>query len=256
MDRGRSAGMVREDRAAGLPSVPGDPGRRHDEHRRGRPDRRHRRGRASDEALWMHVDGAYGGFFQLTDRGRERFRRDRAAPTASRSIPHKGLFLPYGTGASGRAGRRGAPRRAPRGRRLPPGPGADGRRCRTTTSTRPSSRASIRGLRVWLPLAAAWRGRVPRGARREARPDRRLAIGRSVPIPTWRSVGSAAHRRRRSASRALTTGRTAAVAGRGSTRPSACSCRARMIRDEYWSVPASCRTARTPIVWTSVPRSQ
>src|SRR5439155_10084855 len=29
---------------------------------------------AAAEGLWMHVDAAYGGFFQLTDRGRERFR--------------------------------------------------------------------------------------------------------------------------------------------------------------------------------------
>ena len=28
---------------------------------------------ADAEGLWMHVDGAYGGFFQLTDRGRAWF---------------------------------------------------------------------------------------------------------------------------------------------------------------------------------------
>jgi len=27
---------------------------------------------ANDEGLWYHVDAAYGGFFQLTKRGRER----------------------------------------------------------------------------------------------------------------------------------------------------------------------------------------
>ncbi|MEA2557332.1 MAG: hypothetical protein QOG88_870 [Actinomycetota bacterium] len=53
---------------------------------------------AAEQGLWLHVDGAYGGFFQLTERGRERF----AGVTRADSItldPHKGLFLPYGTGA-------------------------------------------------------------------------------------------------------------------------------------------------------------
>jgi aromatic-L-amino-acid decarboxylase len=52
---------------------------------------------AEREGLWFHVDAAYGGFFQLTERGRARF----AGATRADSItldPHKGLFLPYGTG--------------------------------------------------------------------------------------------------------------------------------------------------------------
>src|SRR5205814_2859091 len=28
---------------------------------------------AGEEGLWVHVDGAYGGFFQLTERGRQMF---------------------------------------------------------------------------------------------------------------------------------------------------------------------------------------
>jgi aromatic-L-amino-acid decarboxylase len=52
---------------------------------------------AEAEALWMHVDGAYGGFFQLTGRGRERFRGIERADSVTVD-PHKGLFLPYGTG--------------------------------------------------------------------------------------------------------------------------------------------------------------
>ncbi len=53
---------------------------------------------ARDEGLWLHVDGAYGGFFQLTDRGRERFRGIERADSITLD-PHKGMFLPYGTGA-------------------------------------------------------------------------------------------------------------------------------------------------------------
>jgi aromatic-L-amino-acid decarboxylase len=53
---------------------------------------------AADQGLWLHVDGAYGGFFQLTDRGRERFRGIERADSITLD-PHKGMFLPYGTGA-------------------------------------------------------------------------------------------------------------------------------------------------------------
>jgi aromatic-L-amino-acid decarboxylase len=52
---------------------------------------------AAREGLWFHVDGAYGGFFVLTDRGRERFAGAERADSITLD-PHKGLFLPYGTG--------------------------------------------------------------------------------------------------------------------------------------------------------------
>jgi aromatic-L-amino-acid decarboxylase len=53
---------------------------------------------ARSEGLWLHVDGAYGGFFQLTERGRGLFRGIENADSITVD-PHKGLFLPYGTGA-------------------------------------------------------------------------------------------------------------------------------------------------------------
>jgi aromatic-L-amino-acid/L-tryptophan decarboxylase len=53
---------------------------------------------AERERLWLHIDGAYGGFFQLTDRGRERFRGIERADSITLD-PHKGMFLSYGTGA-------------------------------------------------------------------------------------------------------------------------------------------------------------
>jgi aromatic-L-amino-acid decarboxylase len=52
---------------------------------------------AREEDLWLHVDGAYGGFFQLTERGREKFRGIDVADSITLD-PHKGMFLPYGTG--------------------------------------------------------------------------------------------------------------------------------------------------------------
>lgn len=53
---------------------------------------------AHRHGLWYHVDAAYGGFFALVDEMRPKL----AGMAQSDSIvldPHKGLFLPYGTGA-------------------------------------------------------------------------------------------------------------------------------------------------------------
>jgi aromatic-L-amino-acid/L-tryptophan decarboxylase len=49
------------------------------------------------EDLWFHVDGAYGGFFQLTAWGRRRLAGIERADSIVLD-PHKGLFLPFGTG--------------------------------------------------------------------------------------------------------------------------------------------------------------
>ncbi|MES1241556.1 MAG: aminotransferase class V-fold PLP-dependent enzyme [Acidobacteriota bacterium] len=53
---------------------------------------------ARRHGLWMHVDGAYGGFFVLTDHGRQALRGIELADSIVLD-PHKSLFLPYGTGA-------------------------------------------------------------------------------------------------------------------------------------------------------------
>lgn len=53
---------------------------------------------ARDEDLWLHVDAAYGGFFRLTERGRNILRGVELADSVVLD-PHKTLFLPYGTGA-------------------------------------------------------------------------------------------------------------------------------------------------------------
>ncbi len=52
---------------------------------------------AQHERIWFHVDAAYGGFFALTERGSRRFAGLERADTITLD-PHKGLFLPYGTG--------------------------------------------------------------------------------------------------------------------------------------------------------------
>ncbi|HHL71390.1 MAG TPA: aminotransferase class V-fold PLP-dependent enzyme [Bacteroidetes bacterium] len=53
---------------------------------------------AKTHGLWHHVDGAYGAFFMLTERGREVLRGIEKSDSLVMD-PHKGLFLPYGTGA-------------------------------------------------------------------------------------------------------------------------------------------------------------
>jgi aromatic-L-amino-acid decarboxylase len=53
---------------------------------------------ARDFGVWFHVDGAYGGLFQLTDRGRKRLAGIELADSITLD-PHKALFLPFGTGA-------------------------------------------------------------------------------------------------------------------------------------------------------------
>jgi len=53
---------------------------------------------AARENIWFHVDGAYGAFFVLTERGRAAMRGIERADSIVLD-PHKTLFHPYGTGA-------------------------------------------------------------------------------------------------------------------------------------------------------------
>jgi aromatic-L-amino-acid decarboxylase len=50
------------------------------------------------EDLWHHVDGAYGAFFYLAPELRQTLRGLARADSLTLD-PHKGMFLPYGTGA-------------------------------------------------------------------------------------------------------------------------------------------------------------
>ena len=51
-----------------------------------------------EEGLWHHVDGAYGGFFYMCPELRPLLAGLERADSLTLD-PHKGLFLPYGTGA-------------------------------------------------------------------------------------------------------------------------------------------------------------
>ena len=116
----------------------------------------------AEHAVWLHIDGAYGGAFVLCPEGRALLSGIDRADSITFD-PHKGMFLPYGTGCllvkDGRAllaahgadasylqdfdtfGRGGEP----------PSPADHG----------PELSRPYRGLRLWLPLmlcgAAAFR---------------------------------------------------------------------------------------------------
>lgn len=53
---------------------------------------------AEKENLWYHIDAAYGGFFLLTEVGKAKMKGIEKADSVVLD-PHKGLFLPYGSGA-------------------------------------------------------------------------------------------------------------------------------------------------------------
>jgi aromatic-L-amino-acid/L-tryptophan decarboxylase len=107
---------------------------------------------AADEGLWFHADAAYGGFFQLTERGSERFRGVERADSITLD-PHKGMFLPYGTGSL-------LVRDRSRLRLAHSTGGADylqdvvagGHVLPNFTEYSPELSREFRGLRVWLPL--------------------------------------------------------------------------------------------------------
>ena len=52
---------------------------------------------AQDKGMWFHVDAAYGGFFLLTEHGKQMMCGIERSDSVVLD-PHKGLFLPYGSG--------------------------------------------------------------------------------------------------------------------------------------------------------------
>ncbi|MDQ4026856.1 MAG: pyridoxal-dependent decarboxylase [Actinomycetota bacterium] len=105
---------------------------------------------ARAEDLWLHIDAAYGGFFQLTDRGRALFAGIEKADSITLD-PHKGMFLPYGTGCllvrNGELLRRSHRVEAHYLQDL-----AEDHRIPNFADYSPELSRDFRGLRVWLPL--------------------------------------------------------------------------------------------------------
>lgn len=105
---------------------------------------------AARHGLWFHLDAAYGAFFALCDEG----RRILQGMDRSDSIvmdPHKGLFLPYGTGAVLVKNRQAA-RDAHRSQAHYMQDTLDAREEDSPADLSPELSKHFRGLRVWLPL--------------------------------------------------------------------------------------------------------
>jgi glutamate/tyrosine decarboxylase-like PLP-dependent enzyme len=102
------------------------------------------------ESLWLHVDGAYGGAFVLCEEGRRRLAGIERADSIAFD-PHKGLFLPYGTGcllvADGYKLRRAHHLDAEYLQDL-----SGGDVSWSPAELGPELSRDFRGLRLWLPL--------------------------------------------------------------------------------------------------------
>lgn len=117
---------------------------------------------AAAEDLWHHVDGAYGAFFHLAPSMRGVLRGLSRADSLTLD-PHKGMFLPYGTGAL--LVRDGAALRAAHEATadyMPPMPHPS--EFYDPSQHGPELSRGFPGLRVWLPVklfgTAAFRAAV------------------------------------------------------------------------------------------------
>ena len=105
---------------------------------------------AAAENCWLHVDAAYGGFFALTERGRKTLAGIDRADSITLD-PHKGLFLPYGTGCLIVRDRETLRRaHAVPAAYMPPM--QEERDLVDFCELGPELSRDFRGLRVWLPL--------------------------------------------------------------------------------------------------------
>jgi len=105
---------------------------------------------AAAENLWMHVDGAYGGLFAMTARGRGALSGLERADSVVLD-PHKSLFMPYGVGCLlVRDG--GALYRAHTVRADYMPPMQDDADLVDFCEISPELSRGFRGLKVWLPM--------------------------------------------------------------------------------------------------------
>ncbi len=126
---------------------------------------------AAAENLWMHVDGAYGGFFAMTERGRAVMAGLERADSVVLD-PHKSLFLPYGTGCLlVRDG--GALHRAHSLRADYMPPMQDDADLVDFCEISPELSRGFRGLKVWLPM------------KRHGLPAFRAALDEKLDLTEW-----------------------------------------------------------------------
>jgi aromatic-L-amino-acid decarboxylase len=160
------------------------------------------------EDLWFHVDGAYGGAFVLAPSGRPRLRGIAEADSLCFD-PHKGMFLPYGTGCL-------LVREGPRLAAAHMGE-ADYLRDFDISETPspahlgPELSRPFRGLRLWLPLmlhgAKAFRDaleeKLALAQLCTEGLDRRIAAGRPLEIVARPQLSTVAFRLQREADESL-----------------------------------------------------
>ena len=100
--------------------------------------------------MWLHTDAAYGGFFQLTERGRKVLSGIERADSIALD-PHKGLSVPFGVGALVvRDEAALVDAHLGRGAYLLDEDSYNG--VRDMASLGPELSRPFRGLQVWLPL--------------------------------------------------------------------------------------------------------
>lgn len=102
--------------------------------------------------LWLHVDGAYGGAFVLCAEGKRRLAGIERADSIVFD-PHKGMFLPYGTGCllvRDGSHLRNAHRES--AEYLEDFKHGDDAKIPSPTEYGPELSRDFRGLRIWLPL--------------------------------------------------------------------------------------------------------
>ncbi|MDA8193372.1 MAG: aminotransferase class V-fold PLP-dependent enzyme [Thermaerobacter sp.] len=154
---------------------------------------------AAQEGLWFHVDGAYGGLFRLTERGRARLQGIELADSVTLD-PHKSLFLPYGTGALA----------VRDGDRLRAAHAVSGHYLQDLEADRDvpdfadlglELSRELRGLRVWLPLhlygTAAFRAALDEKLDLAEMAYRRLAAESLLEVPWAPDLSVVAFRLRR-----------------------------------------------------------
>ncbi|MET0594022.1 MAG: pyridoxal-dependent decarboxylase [Polyangiaceae bacterium] len=155
------------------------------------------------ESLWFHVDGAYGGAFALCSEGAKRLTGIARADSIAFD-PHKGMFLPYGTGcllvADGQKLRRAHHIAADYLQDL-----TGGDVSWSPAELGPELSRDFRGLRVWLPLmlhgAAAFREALAEKLELAARfvqgLDRAIAKGAPIEIVARPQLSTVAFRLQR-----------------------------------------------------------
>jgi aromatic-L-amino-acid decarboxylase len=104
---------------------------------------------AREHGLWVHADAAYGGMFRIVPEGPSLLPGIEACDSIALD-PHKGLFLPYGTGCL--LVRDPAALKAAHGSAGAYLPDSEGQGFLSAHEISPELSRPFRGLALWLPL--------------------------------------------------------------------------------------------------------